>query len=109
MEKTTILTIEQIKSMSEAQLLKRMANLQLQSHYWINYTDGYDYYDGPFEDCLTELAFLELRVSTKLAEQAYRMANGALIARDQMDEYDTWVPMSEWWRLTEDYELVSID
>ncbi|MCM2532129.1 hypothetical protein NDK43_06675 [Neobacillus pocheonensis] len=109
MEKTTILTIEQIKSMSEAQLLKRMANLQLQRYYWVEFNEAYEYYDGPFEDCLTELAFIELRVSPKLAEQAYRMANETLISREEVYEYGAWVPMSEWWRLTEDYELVSID
>jgi len=95
-------TIEQIKSMSETELEDRLGDLYVE-HYYIGKTD-YDSYDGAFNCCLTEIAYIELQVSSEVADRAYKCAFESLTDSKHVGKLNR-LPKSEFFRLTDDYEL----
>ncbi|PGB72260.1 hypothetical protein [Bacillus wiedmannii] len=100
------LTIEQIKSMSEDELSNRLIKMYVDE--WHMSTFGYDSYDGPFNDCIAEIAYTELQLSSELADRSYLLAREALYG-DKLEYEPKRIPKSETFRLTDDYELVALD
>ncbi|HFK1513844.1 hypothetical protein [Bacillus paranthracis] len=100
-----IVTIEQIQSMSEPELVNRLFELYVDDYY-IRKTD-YNSYDGPFECNLTETAYIELQLSSEAADRAYHSAMRCLCGGKLAFEPNR-LPMSRIFRLTDDYKLVSI-
>ncbi|PFX88117.1 hypothetical protein COL40_11620 [Bacillus toyonensis] len=98
-------TIEQIKSMSESELVSRLCHLYIEDFY-IDKT-GCDSYDGPFETIITEVAYIELQLSSELADQAHYNAMEFLCG-GKLEYEPKRLPKSETFRLTDDYELVLI-
>ncbi|MGE7586477.1 hypothetical protein [Peribacillus sp. NPDC101480] len=99
-------TIEQIKSMSEVELTNRLVDLYIEDYY-IGKTD-YNSYNGPFNTYLTEIAYIELQISSGLADRAHYHAMEALCG-GKLTYKTNRHPMSEIFRLTDDFELVSLN
>lgn len=98
-------TIEQINSMSEAELENRLTGLYIEDYY-IGKTD-YNSYSGPFESNLTEISYIELKATSELADRAYYRAMKTLCGGELTFEPDR-IPKSKIFRLTDDYKLVHI-
>ncbi|MEK4541351.1 hypothetical protein [Bacillus sp. FSL R5-0585] len=99
------LGIEEIQSMSEDELVNRLFELYVEDYY-IGKTD-FNSYTGHFECNLTETTYIELQVSSELADRAYYNAMECLCGGKLTFEPNR-LPMSRIFRLTNDYKLVSI-
>lgn len=99
-------TIEQMKSMTESELVNRLGHLYVEDVH-IHKT-GYDSYDGPFETLLTEVTYIELQLSSELADRAHYDAMEFLCGGKLTYEPKR-LPKSKIFRLTDDYKLVSLD
>ncbi|CDQ21808.1 hypothetical protein [Halobacillus karajensis] len=95
-------TIEQIKSMSKVELANRLVNLYIEDYY-IGKSD-YNSYMGPFNCCLTEIAYVELQIPSDLADRAYYHAMEALCG-GKLTYHPHRIPLSKTFRFTDDYEL----
>ncbi|MDC7732016.1 MULTISPECIES: hypothetical protein [Bacillus cereus group] len=100
------LGIEEIQSMSEDELVNRLIELYVDDYY-IGKT-GFNSYDGHFGCNLTETTYIELQVSSELADRAYHTALEFLCKKTLPFKSGDRLPMSKIFRLTDDYKLVSI-
>jgi hypothetical protein len=100
------LGIEEIQSMSEDELVNRLIELYAEDYY-IGKT-GFNSYAGYFECNLTETTYIELQVSSELADRAYHTTLELLCGKKRPYKSGDRLPMSKIFRLTDDYKLVSI-
>ena len=100
------LTIEQIKSMSEDELSNRLIKTYIDE--WHMSVFEYDSYGGPFSDCVTEVAYIELQLSSELADWSYLRARESLYS-GKLEYEPKRIPKSEIFRLTDHHTLVALD
>ncbi|MGE7723353.1 hypothetical protein [Bacillus cereus] len=97
--------MEQIKSMSEDELSNRLIKLYVEEEWG---QGEYDLYEGSFSSLGAELLYIELQVSSELADQAYLSAMESYYQGELKYEPKRF-PMSETFTLTYDYILISKD
>jgi hypothetical protein len=102
-EANTDITFEQINSMSNNDLANRLVSLYIENYLSRKYE--YVDYRGPFNCCLTEIAFIEQKVSSCKADDAYYKSCEILYGGNSKQNR---LPVSEFFKLTDEYELIYI-